>query len=411
MKIFNTISMKIIITSGVILLVALLVCMFVSIHYSENSIRDFAKDELQLTAEKNSEHIAKFFDDKTRLGQAVSEEPLIIQFTQEQVGDLRGPNPNDTFANYVSDETWEQTSIYLNRMWSYWQDELENLFVGDIYGYAHLGAFEVIDIPTAGIPMNFEGRGGNYWRRAVEGSIAYGDLEQSPVPGHDFLASAIAVPVKDDKGVTGLVGVAIDFRPVDTYVSENTIGDSGYSIVLDRYGRILVHPNAEYCLHGVAPDVVETYLKDIEGTGWDELANKMGAGESGFTTVNADGKKYHVYYDYVAPRGQYTGMELSVASIVSESELFEEANSMRNAIIILIIVTLVVSILATFIVTRRITNPIKQLTKAADKLSQGDFSVDVKVKSKDEVGDLANSFSRMVTAYRFMAQDQEEQDK
>ena len=159
---------------------------------------------------------------------------------------MRGPNPAETFEQYVSEEVYDATAVYLNRMWSYWSDELENLYVGDIYGYAHVGAFEVLDIPTAGIPMNVEERGGNYWKVAVNGLAAFGDLETSPVPGHDFLASAICIPVRDENGVTGLVGVPVDFRPVQETISETTIGDSGLTILLDRHGRILVHPNEEY---------------------------------------------------------------------------------------------------------------------------------------------------------------------
>ena len=47
----------------------------------------------------------------------------------------------------------------------------------------------------------------------------------------------------------------------------------------------------------------------------------------------------------------------------------------------------------------------------ADKISKGEMDVTIDVKSKDEIGDLAKSFERMVAAVRFLSQDQEKGGK
>ena len=57
-------------------------------------------------------------------------------------------------------------------------------------------------------------------------------------------------------------------------------------------------------------------------------------------------------------------------------------------------ITLVV--LMTVLLVRLMVNPIKQLSIAAEKVSYGNFDHSVEVKSKDEIGDLAESFNRMV---------------
>jgi methyl-accepting chemotaxis protein len=310
----------------------------------------------------------------------------------------------------VNPARWNELCVYLNRNWEYWQDQLENIFVGDVYGYAHCGAFEVLGIPTSGIPINVEGRGGNYWARTARGETAFGDLEQSPVPTHDFLASSIAVPVKDSSGrVCGLAAVAIDSRPVMTHIQNNAVGVTGYTVLLDRYGRILSHPNAEYCLHGLPDDgsLTETYLEDLSGTGWADLQENMVAQEDGSATVTQGGKKYQVYYQSVDPVGEYAGMGLSVASVISDSELHEEANSMRNTIIIIALIAILVAVVLSYWVARMITKPMKDLQDAADKISKGDMEVAINIKSKDEVGDLAESFNRMVQAVKYLMQDKD----
>ncbi len=59
-----------------------------------------------------------------------------------------------------------------------------------------------------------------------------------------------------------------------------------------------------------------------------------------------------------------------------------------------------------FMFGRSVTNPIKKLTTAADKVSKGDMSVTIDIKSKDEIGELAESFGRMVTAVKFLSEDE-----
>lgn len=81
----------------------------------------------------------------------------------------------------------------------------------------------------------------------------------------------------------------------------------------------------------------------------------------------------------------------------------------RNIVIILAIV-IVVAIIA-FLVGRSVTKPITQLTAVADKVSKGELDVKIDIKSKDEIGDLAGSFERMVAAVRFLSEDQEKGGK
>ena len=57
---------------------------------------------------------------------------------------------------------------------------------------------------------------------------------------------------------------------------------------------------------------------------------------------------------------------------------------------------------------RKITNPILQLRDIADKVSLGDLNFENTVTAQDEIGELSNSFDRMVTAVRFLVADDEE---
>jgi len=52
-------------------------------------------------------------------------------------------------------------------------------------------------------------------------------------------------------------------------------------------------------------------------------------------------------------------------------------------------------ILATFFITRRITRPIRQATRAAMRISSGQFDRQIEIRSRDELGQLGRAFNRM----------------
>ena len=50
-----------------------------------------------------------------------------------------------------------------------------------------------------------------------------------------------------------------------------------------------------------------------------------------------------------------------------------------------------------FIISKFVTSPVKQLVAGTKKVADGDLNVDIKVRSGDEIGQLAKSFNQMIT--------------
>jgi HAMP domain-containing protein len=71
----------------------------------------------------------------------------------------------------------------------------------------------------------------------------------------------------------------------------------------------------------------------------------------------------------------------------------------RSILIVLVIVGLVV--VASFVASRALVTPLRELKEATDRISRGDFAVQLNIRSNDEIGDLADSFERMVAAIKF----------
>lgn len=71
-----------------------------------------------------------------------------------------------------------------------------------------------------------------------------------------------------------------------------------------------------------------------------------------------------------------------------------------NMFLIVVVLSLVAVIVLTYSFSRTIIRPITHLTQVANRISMGDLDTRVEIKSRDEVGLLAESFSRMQESLR-----------
>jgi HAMP domain-containing protein len=72
----------------------------------------------------------------------------------------------------------------------------------------------------------------------------------------------------------------------------------------------------------------------------------------------------------------------------------------RNTILVILVATILLIGLIVSLFGHRITGRIQSLTDVADRISVGELEADVDVRSKDEIGDLADAVSRMQDSIR-----------
>lgn len=80
----------------------------------------------------------------------------------------------------------------------------------------------------------------------------------------------------------------------------------------------------------------------------------------------------------------------------STAEINAAFLNMRNKNVLITSGLFLLSILAFFFVSRRFTQPIRSLKGSFEKVVNGNLDVPITSKSKDEIGDLTNSFNQMV---------------
>jgi methyl-accepting chemotaxis protein len=81
----------------------------------------------------------------------------------------------------------------------------------------------------------------------------------------------------------------------------------------------------------------------------------------------------------------------------SAKENSAKANRDIAAMLIVLIVGVFIAILLGIFISRIISKPVNLIAKAADKIATGDLNVLININSKDEIGNLAKSFEKMVS--------------
>jgi methyl-accepting chemotaxis protein len=90
-------------------------------------------------------------------------------------------------------------------------------------------------------------------------------------------------------------------------------------------------------------------------------------------------------------------------------QLTNDAQNSSNRTILILLIIVVIAIVASlllgYFISRIISKPIKKLLESADSISQGNLNVNVDINTKDEVGNLAGSFRKMIAAIKLLTSD------
>nr|WP_096202494.1 methyl-accepting chemotaxis protein [Bacillus sp. FJAT-45350] len=192
--------------------------------------------------------------------------------------------------------------------------------------------------------------------------------------GEYVLTVAKAIIDPQTNQTLGVVANDLSLDSLEQIISETFVGYDGYSILLDKQGVALVHPtergNDLFHL-----DFIQSMYQSEEQGYFDYIYNDQARVLSYGTIEQTDWKVGTVYY---------------------EERLLEEANHFLFIIFIVSLIGIGVAIVVTYFISQSLTKPILRLKEQVNKVAEGDLTVYVKSKSKDEIGELSNHFNDMV---------------
>lgn len=201
----------------------------------------------------------------------------------------------------------------------------------------------------------------------------------------------VGAPVKNKKGkISGAVLLCISLKSISDIMLDNNpvngLGESGESYLVgpDYLMRSQSRFNDSSVMRAeVRTEGVRNAFEGMEGT-----------------SIIKDYRGINVLSSYSMVN--VPGLHWAILAEIDTTEALESIADIRNSI--LLISTIIALLLFTyaFYASARFTSPIIKLKTATQQIAQGDFNPNLNIQSNDEIGELVESFRKMLAQLKKM---------
>jgi len=192
-------------------------------------------------------------------------------------------------------------------------------------------------------------------------------------------ALVISVPIMKDGMLIGVVASAMTTDTISKSVATWKKGRTGFAFLVDETNKVIAHQRKEYVTKernlGSYPIISMNKGKRMA---FSEFTGENGAPAVGSLIKNKYGWALVVQQD--------------------KSEVYQTLATYQKYLFLIFITSAILVILIAWVSAKKIVGPILTMTDAANQISLGDLTVKLDIKSKDEIGLLANSITRMQTS-------------
>lgn len=220
--------------------------------------------------------------------------------------------------------------------------------------------------------------------------------------GGNTVMATYSVPfyrtINGERVLAGVCTADITLGWIREMMDDIRLSKSAYSVILSRNGTYIHHPITELVLNQTIFSLAETRNEPALRT----IGQDMIAGKTGFMLRKAVRGDVDSFLYYTAlPVGGW-----SLAILFPKDEVLAGVDTLYRDIIGIGIVGFLLLASAMLWIARSITKPIRQLSTSALEIAGGNLDAEVPaIKTRDEVGDLAQSFNHMQTSLKTYIRD------
>ncbi len=196
-----------------------------------------------------------------------------------------------------------------------------------------------------------------------------------------------------EKKFTGVVTADISLSWLQEIVAGIKIAQTGYGFLLTKNGTFVTHPDSNLIMN-------ETIFSVAEAKGdarMRKLGREMIQGKSGFAPFKSllTGKKCWMVYAPLSSSGWSLGV------LFPQDELMADILHLNRTVFFLSLAGFIFLLIVIILIARSITRPLTALSKATEDIATGNLEIDLpSIKTRDEVGKLAESFNSMKSSLK-----------
>ncbi|GAF68386.1 unnamed protein product, partial [marine sediment metagenome] len=286
------------------------------------------------------------------------------------------PFIKELINNKLSERLKIRTDFYKEK---YKHSVFSEIFVTNKYG---------ANIAQTGKTTDYYQADEKWWQMAKEDGLYVEDVEYDE--SADVYSVALCMRINDKAGnFIGAMKVVLNIQDLIDIIKELEARGA-------REGRAAV----EFKLmtkDGKLIYAAEKYevLKDLSD---EEFFTKITDTERFFTVMEREpGGVEEELFAYALSKGykDYKGLGWILVVEHETEETFAPIIKLRNILLVISLAVTISAVLIGLFIARSISNPITILKNATVEIGKGELDTKIEVKSKDEIGELAKSFTRM----------------
>jgi putative nucleotidyltransferase with HDIG domain len=193
----------------------------------------------------------------------------------------------------------------------------------------------------------------------------------------------VSIPITVNENFIGMIGAVVDLNFLIQRLQNASQGGLE-TYVIDSRGRLVASASREY-VTGQDMSKVELVKGFVEAGGKSQIAATQEF------KINEEGHS-------VAMLGTYSPVPTlgwAVVAQKTQEDAYRSVTEMRRTANLLALLAIVLSLFVSMFAARKITGPLHVLTESSRAIARGDFSQRVRLDSRTEFGELAQTFNTM----------------
>jgi putative nucleotidyltransferase with HDIG domain len=240
---------------------------------------------------------------------------------------------------------------------------------------------------------NFNAIADTFLRKTLEAAFVAArqgqEYQSNPITiyrsGANEPVMVMGTPIRVKNRFLGMVAEVVSMGPIVAQLQDTSRRSGLEAFVVDNAGRLVASYNPDKNVAGMDMVWVPIVQKFLAWRGQARVA------ETSQFVISQNGRTTPMLGTY----SPIQKLEWGVIVQRKLSDAYYAVNQMRNETLRWGLLMVVLSLVVGYLGAKKITHPLDLLTRTARSIAQGDFTQRADIRSRTEIGDLAQTFNRM----------------
>jgi len=196
----------------------------------------------------------------------------------------------------------------------------------------------------------------------------------------------IGTPIGHNNENKSMLAAVIRLDELGSYINKYRKDEKGvYSFLINNNGKVITHPDTEK---------LQNYFKNNQLNSFsfpDRFINIISSNKEGNFKCNIDNTTKYAFYHNIPETNNW-----KLVTVLPNSYLKKSVDKLNNRIFTIGLVAILLGSILSIYIANNISKPIIKLKNAFQKGATGNLNVRADINSKDEIGEAADNFNKMM---------------